>query len=143
MKNITNKKGKLLYERESYLIRGACFDLYKKLGNGHKESVYQKGLLILLKEKGLDVEREKRITVKIGNQSLGSYVPDFVINESILMETKAKSYLTIQDKKQFWHYLKITDYKLGFLVNFGKAGGVQIIRRIYDEARRSIQHSSA
>jgi GxxExxY protein len=130
------KTQKLLYEHESYLIRGACFDLYKELGNGHKESVYQKGLSILLKEKGLDVDREKRIQVKINDTNLGNYTPDFVVNNLILVEIKAKSYLTVQDKKQFWHYLKATDYKLGFLVNFGKAGGIQITRRIYDTARK-------
>ena len=127
---------KLLYEKESYLIRGACFDLYKELGNGHKESVYQRGLSVLLKEKDLVVESEKRIPVTINGKSLGNYTPDFVIDNSILLETKAKPYLTVQDKKQFWHYLKVTDYKLGFLINFGKSGGVQIIRRIYDEARK-------
>lgn len=130
------KTQKLLYERESYLIRGACFDLYKELGNGHKESVYQKGLSVLLKEKGLDVAREKRIPVRVRGESLGNYTPDFVINDSILIETKAKPYLAVQDKKQFWHYLKATNYKLGFLVNFGKPGGVQIVRRVYDEARK-------
>ena len=128
--------GKLIYEKESYLIRGACFDLYKELGSGHKESVYQKGLSILLKEKGLDISREKRIPVKIQGKSLGNYTPDFVVNDSIILETKAKKLLTKQDIKQFWHYLKATNYKLGFLVNFGKPGGVQIIRRIYEEARK-------
>ena len=139
MQNFTQKKrriAKLLYEKESYLIRGACFDLYKELGNGHKETVYQKGLSILLKEKQLVVDKEKRIPVKIQNISLGNYTPDFVINDSILLETKAKSYITIQDKKQFWQYLRATDFKLGFLINFGKPGGVEIIRRVYDTARK-------
>ena len=54
-RKISNMTSKLIYEKESYLIRGACFDLYKELGNGHKESVYQKGLSILLKEKDMDV----------------------------------------------------------------------------------------
>jgi GxxExxY protein len=132
------KVRKLLYEKESYLIRGACFDLYKELGNGHKETVYQKGLAKLLEDKNLVVEREKRIPVTINGESLGNYTPDFVINDNILIETKAKSHTTIQDKKQFWHYLKATDYKLGFLVNFGKPGGVEIIRRVYDTAREKL-----
>ena len=131
-----NKTVKLLYEKESYLIRGACFDLYKELGNGHKESVYQKGLSVLLKEKGLSAVREKRINVQIRGVFLGNYTPDFIINDSILIETKAKSTLTFQDMKQFWHYLKTTDYKLGFLINFGKPGGVQIIRRVYEKGRK-------
>lgn len=137
------KKGKLLYEKESYLIRGACFDLYKKLGSGHKESVYQKGLFHFLTDKELEVEKEKRIPVRINGKNLGNYTPDFVVNNSILIEIKAKGYLTIQDRKQFWHYLKVTEYKLGFLINFGKPGGIEIIRRVYDEARSKILRVSA
>lgn len=130
------KTQKLLYEKDSYLIRGACFDLYKELGCGHKESVYQKGLSHLLEGKGLIVEREKIIPVQINGKRLGNYTPDFVINDSILVELKAKSHTTIQDKKQFWHYLKATNYKLGFLINFGKPGGLEIVRRVYDTARK-------
>lgn len=138
-KNTRRITQKLLYKKESYLIRGACFDLYKELGHGHKESLYQKGVLILLKKKGLEVNREKRIPVKLNGQLLGSYTPDFVVNNLILIETKAKAYLTTQDKKQFWQYLRATDYKLGFLVNFGKPGGVQIIRRVYDTSRKNAE----
>jgi len=131
-----NAENKLLYPKESYLIRGACFELYKEVGSGHKESVYQKGLEVKLINTGLRVEREVRIPVRVDGKLVGSYTPDFVINESILAELKAKSMLTKQDIQQFWHYLRATNYKLGFLVNFGKPGGVQIIRRVYDTARR-------
>lgn len=135
MVKVNKKKEKLLYEKDSYLIRGACFDLYKELGSGHKEVVYQRGLNQLLNGKGLEVEREKRIPVKLNSKSLGNYIPDFVVNNLILIEIKAKSHTTMQDKKQLWHYLKATDYKLGFLINFGKPGGVEIVRRVYDTAR--------
>jgi GxxExxY protein len=57
------------------------------------------------------------------------------VNDVILIEIKAKPKLTKQDIEQFWHYLKGSNYKLGFLINFGAQKGVQIIRRIYDTAR--------
>ncbi len=126
----------LLYERESYLIRGACYDLYKELGSGHKEVIYLRGLLEKLKNRGLYTDKEKHIPVKIDGKKIGEYIPDVVINDIIIMELKASSFTTKEDLKQFWHYLKVTEYKLGFLVNFGKAGGVEIIRRIYDTARK-------
>ena len=66
---------------------------------------------------------------------MGTYVPDLIVNEVILIELKAKPILTNDDIKQFWHYLKGSNYKLGFLINFGAVGGVQIIRKVYDEAR--------
>ncbi len=126
-----NKKISLIYPKESYLIRGACFDLYKDLGFGHKEVVYQRGLEVKLKNKGLDVSREKHIPVLVDGIKVGSYTPDFVVNDLILLELKASSMITKQDLSQFWQYLKTTPYKLGFLINFGKPGGVEIIRRVY------------
>jgi GxxExxY protein len=134
---------KLLFEKESYLIIGACFELYKEIGNGHKESVYQKGLVIILAERKLAVEKEKKIPIKIRGEYVGNYVPDLVVDDRILLELKAKPFLTTQDRKQFWHYIKATDYKLGFLINFGKPGGVEIVRRVYDKARNKIRHVSA
>lgn len=137
-----SNKVNLLYQKQSYLIRGACFKLYKELGCQHKEIIYQRGLAIKLNSAGLKVERELRLPVKVNGILVGNYTPDFVINNSILVEIKAKSLLTKPDIQQFWHYLKATNYKLGFLVNFGKPGGVQIIRRVYDTARKEVQRDS-
>lgn len=127
---------KLLYANTSYKIRGFCFEIYKQLGCGHKETIYQNALFNKLKDDNLLTEKEVRIPVFVDGQKVGTYIPDLVINNKIMIELKAKKFLTKQDRKQFWHYLKITDYKLGFLINFGKPGGVQIIRRVYDTARK-------
>ena len=136
-------KVNLLYERESYLIRGACFDLYKELGCVHKEVVYQRTLFNKLVKNNLNTQKEVRLPVKADGQIVGIYNPDFVINNSIIIETKAKNFITQEDKKQFWHYLKTTDFKLGFLINFGKPGGVEIVRRVYDTARDKVPRVSA
>ncbi len=137
------KKVDLLYENESYLIRGACFNLYKELGCGHKEVVYQRGLEIKLKEKSLSVSREQQIPIKVSGKKVGIYTPDIVVNEKILIEIKAKKFITPQDKRQLWEYLTATDFRLGFLVNFGKPRGVEIIRRVYDTAREKVPRDSA
>jgi GxxExxY protein len=121
----------LLYKEESYRIRGAAFNVYKALGCGHKEKVYQRSFEIALKNEGLKVEREKRIDVFFEQTKVGMYVPDFLIDSSIIVELKAKEYITKYDLKQCWHYLTSSIYQLGFLINFGKPGGVQIERRIH------------
>lgn len=66
---------------------------------------------------------------------MGTYTPDLIVNNIILIELKAKPNLTRQDIEQFWYYLKGSDYKLGFLINFGAPRGVQIMRRVYETAR--------
>lgn len=126
----TNRKG-LLFPNESYEIRGACFTIYKKFRNTQKESVYQRSLLIELKKRGLKAEREKQLTVFYSGEKVGIYIPDFLVNNSILIELKVKPFLHKDDIKQFWYYLKNSQYNLGFLVNFGEPDGVNIHRRIY------------
>lgn len=133
----------LLYQEDSCLIRGVCFELYKELGCQHKEVIYQRGLFEKLKDRHLKVDREVRIPVKVNGKTVGTYTPDFVVNDTILVEIKASTFITKQDISQFWHYLRNTQYKLGFLINFGKPGGVQIIRRIYDTARLKVPRYSA
>ena len=125
----------LLYEKESYLIRGACFDLYKKFGGAFKESVINKALVLELKNKGLKVEPQKRIDIIYLNEKIGTYIPDVVVNRKILIELKVKPFLTKEDEKQFWYYLRGSNYKLGFLINFGTRK-LEIKRRIYDKARK-------
>jgi GxxExxY protein len=126
----------LLYPKESYTVRGVAFDIYKQFRNNHKEKVYHNAFYLGLTYKGLKVEREKRLNIYYNNQKIGTYTPDLIVNNIILIELKAKPKLAKEDIKQFWHYLKGSNYKLGFLINFGATNGVQIIRRVYDTARK-------
>lgn len=128
--------GKLIYQEESYLIRGAFFDVYKKFRNNHKEKIYRDALGLALTKKGLSVSKEKRIDIFYDFKKVGTYVPDLVVNSEIFVEIKAKPTILRQDIQQFWYYLKNSNYKLGFLVNFGELGGVKIIRRVYDTSRK-------
>lgn len=61
------------------------------------------------------------------------YVPDFVVDEKIILEIKHLPEITFKEKKQIWYYLKGTDYKLLLLVNFG-GREVEIVRWVYDKA---------
>ncbi|MEA2092697.1 MAG: GxxExxY protein [Patescibacteria group bacterium] len=125
----------LLYKKESYIIQGGAYDVYKKLRNKHKEIVYQKAYTFYLEANGLKVEREKNIPVYYNGKKVGAYIPDIVVNDAIFIELKCKLEITKNDVQQFWHYLKSSDYKLGYLINFGKSDGVQIVRRVYDTTR--------
>jgi len=132
----TNQNKTFLYPHESYVIRGACFNIYKKFRNTQKESVYQKALAEELKSKNLSIEREKQLPIYHLNVKVGVYIPDIVINNSIIVELKAKPFLHKDDVKQFWYYLKNSEFKLGFLVNFGESNGIKIVRRVFDSARQ-------
>lgn len=130
-----NNSKKILYKAESYIIQGGAFEIYKQFRNRHKEIIYSRSLYEYIKNSGLLVSREKQIPIYFQSKKVGIYIPDLVIEDKIFIELKCKPMLTKSDLSQFWHYLKCSNYKLGYLINFGSSRGVEIIRKIYDTAR--------
>lgn len=108
-----------LYEEESYNIRGACFKVYNVLGGGIKEKIIVRAFNKELTSQQMTVENQARIDVVYNNEKIGTYIPDLIVNHKILIEVKSKPFITKEDEKQFWSYLKGSKYKLGFLINFG------------------------
>ena len=116
----------LIYEEESYKIRGACFEVYKEKGCGFVEAVYQECLEIEFKLQGLLHVPQPRLELAYKARKLRSeFQPDFICFGKIVVELKAVSELTNEHRAQVHNYLKATGYKLGLLVNFGHYPGVE------------------
>lgn len=109
----------LLYSDITYKIRGAIFEVYNTLGFGHKEQVYQKALAKELDSRKISYKREENLSVSYKGSIVGSYRPDFVVEEKVVIEIKAVEFLPKNYEAQLVHYLKTTGYELGLLVNFG------------------------
>jgi len=135
-------KDKLLYKEITYKIRGGCFEVWKKFGGAFKEKVVDNALTIALEKRELKVVNQPRINICFENKKVGIYQPDKIINDLVLLEIKCKPYLTREDKRQFWLYLKGSKYKVGLLINFGTKK-LEIERRVYDKARSKIPRTSA
>jgi GxxExxY protein len=138
MFNGSKKKIKdFLYEHESYLIGDACREVWKKFGGAFKEKIVDKALTVALQKRGLLVEDQKEIPIYFSGVKVGNYRPDKIVNKVILIEIKCKPYITHGDERQFWYYLKASNYSLGFLINFSPTK-IELRRRIYDKARKSL-----
>lgn len=131
----------LLYKDITYRIRNCIFNVRKSLGGGHKESVYQNALEEEFRENKLNFSREVRIQTKYRNKVVGTYIPDFVVENKIIVELKALPFIGTQEKKQIWNYLKGSEYKLALLVNFGTKE-LDIQRIINDKKKISGQNMS-
>ena len=107
-----------LYEQESYKIRGACFNVYNILGGGIKEKIIERALVKELKDRGVALKTQARIDITYNDEKVGVYVPDLIVDDKVIVELKSKPFLTKEDEKQFWGYLKGSEYKLGFLIGF-------------------------
>jgi len=120
----------LLYEDLTYRLRGIFFKVYNTLGFGHRESVYQHALAIEFKKQRISFKEEPRLGVVYDGTKVGTYSPDFLIDDKIILEIKSVEFLTKDMEKQLIYYLKSTGYKLGLLVNFGTSK-LEIKRKIW------------
>lgn len=126
----------MLYEKESYILRGLFMKIYNELGPGHRESIYTKALSQDFKENKIPFESEKHVKITRKGELLGTFRIDFIVWDSIILEIKALEFLPAVSERQTQSYLSGSQYKLAFLVNFG-AKRLQIIRKINDKAKKS------
>ena len=103
----------------SYLIRGAAFEVFKTLGPGLLESVYEKALVFELISKNLHVQTQVGIPVVYKEHDLDlGFRMDILVEDKVIMEFKSVELLHDVHKKQLLTYLKLADKKLGILINF-------------------------
>jgi GxxExxY protein len=125
------KKAELFYANESYKIQGAIFEVYKEIGCGFLEAVYQECLEKEFKIQGIPYRSQVELELEYkGEPLLQKYKPDFFCYEKIIVELKAVKEIANEHQAQVINYLKATGMELGLLVNFGSYPKVEIKRLI-------------
>lgn len=119
----------LLYANEAFQIRGAAFEVYRAMGPGYLEAVYQECLEIEFSRRGVAFEAAKPLALTYRGQSLRQkYVTDFICYDRIVIELKAIRTIAPEHRAQTINYLRGTGMKLGLLMNFGSAPRMEIER---------------
>ena len=108
----------MIYKDLSYKISGLLFYIHNKLGRYSKEKNYADALELVLKEGTIPFKRELAISTDILSKKLNLYRFDFLIDNKILLELKAKDFISKDDYFQVLKYIKLNNVKLGLLVNF-------------------------
>ena len=101
-------------------IIGAAFEVYRVLGYGFLEKVYQKALHAELQRTGLKAELEHRIQVRYKEAIVGDYAADLFVENAVVVEIKVAKAYNREDEPQLLNELKATGIKVGLLINFGR-----------------------
>ena len=103
----------------SFQIRGAIYEVYKALGPGLLESVYEEAMVYELKKRGLKVERQKEVPIHYDGQLLSTSLRlDMLVEDRVIIELKSVKELQDVFFKQTRTYLRLMGLHLGILVNF-------------------------
>jgi GxxExxY protein len=101
-------------------IIGCAFKVYKEMGFGFLESVYEKCLLIELRNQGLPTESRSPVVVHYHEEIVGEFVVDLLVMDLVVVELKSVRSLVAAHEVQLVNYLKATRLDVGLLINFGE-----------------------
>ena len=115
----------------SYGIRGCVFNVYNALGPGLLESVYEEALIYELTKEGFKVESQKEVPIMYCGTLLRSTLRlDLLVNDAVILELKSVEELKPIHYKQVQTYLKLSNHKLGLLINFNTNNISKDIHRV-------------
>lgn len=111
---MTLKEGELTKK-----IIGCCFDVSNELGIGFVEGVYERSLVVALREIGIEVNNQVPIKVIFRGHEVGNFYADLIVEGKVLVELKAVSKLLSEHQAQLLNYQKASGIEVGLLINFG------------------------
>ena len=112
----------LLHKEITEQIIGAAYEVYRVLGYGFLEKVYQRAMVVELELRGLKVQPEALARVFFKDVCVGDYFADLVVEEKVVVELKVARDLNPADEAQLINELLATHREVGLLINFGREG---------------------
>lgn len=111
----------MLHEKLTEKILEAAFEVSRELGAGFLESVYEKSLLIALRNKGLKAESQVPLEVRFRGIVVGEFYADILVENKVIVELKTVTALSKENFAQVINYLKATKIEVALLINFGNS----------------------
>jgi len=99
-------------------VKIAAKDVYKELGAGYNEGIYEEAMAIEFRNRDIDYEVEKNTEIFYKGVKVGIHRLDFILEKKLVVELKAQVYFTPSHEGQTRSYLKTLNLKNGILVNF-------------------------
>jgi len=99
-------------------VIGAAMDVLNTLKPGLDEKLYEGALLIELKNRGMAIYQQKAFEVHYREELIGTLVPDLIVEDNLVVDTKVVSAFNESHVAQMLGYLNITGIETGLLLNF-------------------------
>ena len=114
-------KHELLLKEEAFQVVGCAMEVLNTLGHGLLEKPYENALAVEFRQKGIPFQQQPRFPVTYKSVNVGEYIPDLIVFNSIIIDTKVIQAIGNNEKAQIINYLKITGLRVGLILNFKHA----------------------
>ena len=109
---------KILQPELSYLVTGLCYKIHNNLGRYRSEKQYADALEVLFKKENVDYSREAALPPSFIGEEKRRNIPDFIVDNKIIIDLKAKRFISKEDYYQMKRYLSSYSKELGIIINF-------------------------
>jgi GxxExxY protein len=107
-----------LYASLSFVIVGSAMAVLNELGHGLNEKPYERSLVVELGLQGKAVDQQRRFEVRYKGAVVGEFVPDLIVDNSVIVDTKVIERIGDFERGQMLNYLRIARLRVGLIVNF-------------------------
>ncbi|MBR1666302.1 MAG: GxxExxY protein [Bacteroidaceae bacterium] len=123
----------MLHEELTSKIINAAHEVHHELGFGFLEAVYGNALYKELTGRGLKCECQKKVDVFYKGEKVGHYIPDMIVEDTVIVELKATKDFHLENEWQLLNYLKACHLEVGLLINFGLS--VEVKRKVLTHSK--------
>jgi len=110
----------LLLKEEVYQVVGCAMEVLNTLGHGLLEKPYENALVVEFGLKDIPYKQQPRFDVIYKGVKVGDYVPDLIVFDKVVVDAKTIERITDIERGQILNYLKITQLRVGLILNFKK-----------------------
>jgi len=110
-----------LYTVETHEIIGCSFEVLNEIGHGLHEKIYENALVVEFQIRGIAYSQQEEHDVLYKTVPVGKYVPDLIVYDKIVVDTKTIEKITENERGKMLNYLRITGLKVGLIINFKHA----------------------
>ena len=114
-------KNEFLHAEETHEIIGCAFEVLNGIGHGLHEKIYENALVVEFELRDVPYSQQKEHDVFYKTVQVGKYIPDLIVFDKIVIDTKTIEKITENERGKMLNYLKITGLKVGLIINFKHA----------------------
>lgn len=109
---------KLILKEEVFQIVGAAIEVLNGIGHGLLEKPCENALVVEFKLRGIPFHQQARFPVNYKGVQVGEFIPDLIAHDSVVVDAKVIERITDHERGQMLNYLRITQKRVGVLLNF-------------------------
>ncbi|MCB1104752.1 MAG: GxxExxY protein [Opitutaceae bacterium] len=111
----------LLHRDLVFRVVGCAFEVAKEVRHGLHEKPYENALVFAFQDAGIVVQQQAVYPILYKSRKVGEYVPDLIVDNAVIVDTKVIDHITDHERGQMLNYLRITGLRVGLIINFKRA----------------------